>query len=143
MKKLFFVAIFFIFTAQAYAETCSADLAAGDAIKFDKTSLSFSKTCKEITVNLAHTGKSPKTAMGHNLVLVSTADITAVGVSAASAGLKADYVPKDKVIAHSKLVGGGEKTSMKFKPSDVKGASTIICTFPGHWAVMKVAVELK
>ena len=58
-----------------------------------------------------------------------------------SAGLPNNYVPKDdkRIIAHTKVVGGGESTSITFPTSSLKkgGDYTFFCSFPGHWSVMK------
>jgi azurin len=57
-----------------------------------------------------------------------------------SAGPTNNYVdPSDKrVIAHTKVVGGGESTSVTFPMSALKAGEsyTYECTFPGHNGVM-------
>jgi azurin len=43
------------------------------------------------------------------------------------------------VIAHTKVVGGGESTSVKFPVSKLTkgGDYTFFCSFPGHYGLMK------
>jgi azurin len=57
------------------------------------------------------------------------------------AGLAAQYVKAGdkRVIAHTKVVGGGQSDTIKFPASALKkgGDYTFICTFPGHSALMK------
>jgi azurin len=124
----------------AHADPCRLEISGNDLLQFDKQELSVPATCKDVTVTLHHSGRQPKVAMGHNWVLVDAADYNAVASAGVKAGLANDYVaPGDKrVIAHTKLVGGGETTSVTFPATLVrKGASyKYLCTFPGHNALM-------
>jgi azurin len=79
--------------------------------------------------------------MGHNWTLAKTADVTGVANDGLSAGLAADYIKAGdaRVIAHTKIVGGGQSASVTFPTSKLKAGEsyTYICTFPGHSALMK------
>jgi len=44
-------------------------------MKFDKTEVTVSSSCKTVTINLAHTGKLPVASMGHNVVVATSAGI--------------------------------------------------------------------
>ena len=134
-------AIALLFAGSAVAANCSIDLDSNDAMKFDKATVTVSADCPEITINLTHSGKLPKTAMGHNVV-VSPSDVwQAAAQDGMKAGPDAAYVtPGDaRVIAHTQLVGGGESTSTTFPGSALTAgtAYTFYCSFPGHWALMK------
>jgi azurin len=124
----------------AQADPCQLEISGNDQMQYDKTELSAPATCKEITVTLHHTGKLPKEAMGHDWVLVNAADVQAVANAGLGAGLANDYVaPGDKrVLAHTKVVGGGQTTSVTFSTSILKkgGNYAYLCTFPGHVALM-------
>ena len=124
----------------AHADQCKLEISGNDQIKYDKQELTAPATCEEITVTLRHTGKLPKEAMGHNWVLVNAADLTAVANAGLGAGLANDYIgPGDKrVLAHTKVVGGGETTSVTFPGSVLtKGGNySYLCTFPGHSVLM-------
>lgn len=130
-----------------HAENCTIDLKGDDAMKFDKTEVTVSSTCKTITINLAHTGKLPVTAMGHNVVITAASDMQAVASAGMSAGAAANYLPADdkRVIAHTSLVGGGEHTSATFPGSALKagGDYEFFCSFPGHYALMKGKVVVQ
>ena len=57
-----------------------------------------------------------------------------------SAGAENGYLPKDdpRVLAHTKLIGGGESSSVTFKTDGLAGKDlTFFCSFPGHFAMMK------
>ncbi|HEX4618837.1 MAG TPA: azurin [Steroidobacteraceae bacterium] len=124
----------------AHADPCKVEISGNDLMQYDKQQLAVPATCKEITVTLHHSGKQPREAMGHNWVLVNAADYTAVANAGLSAGLASDYVaPGDKrVIAHTRVVGGGETTSVTFPATRLKkgGDYKYLCTFPGHNALM-------
>lgn len=130
-----------MFAPLTYAKTCELTIAGNDAMQYDKQSLEVAADCTEVKLTLTHTGKLPAAAMGHNWVLTETAVFQAVATAGTSAGLANDYVPKDdkRVIAHTKIIGGGESTSVTFSTSALKkgGDYTFFCSFPGHWSVMK------
>jgi azurin len=130
----------------AQAEECSLTLNSNDAMQFDQKSIVVGKTCKEFTLNLVHTGKLPKTVMGHNWVLSKTDDAKAVASDGAASGVGNDYVkPSDeRVIAHTKIIGGGETASVIFPVSKLTagGAYTFFCSFPGHIAIMQGTLVL-
>ncbi len=129
------------FSSFASAKTCSVEISGNDQMQFDKSSIAIAADCTEVELTLKHTGKLPVTAMGHNWVLTKTADFQPVATAGASAGPANSYVPKDdaRAIAHTKLVGGGESTSIKFSTSKLQkgGDYTYFCSFPGHWSLMK------
>jgi len=113
------------------------ELLANDQMQFDKKVIRV-KEGQEITLVLKHTGKMAANIMGHNFVLLQPGiDISDFG-SKASAAKASDYIPdggKD-VIAHTKMIGGGETTTVTFK-APAKGEYDYICSFPGHYGIMK------
>jgi azurin len=128
------------------AGECATEIEGNDAMKFNKASITVPATCKEFTVTLKHVGKLPKAAMGHNWVLTKAADEQAVVKEGAAAGAAKDYLPgDDKIVAHTKLVGGGESDSVTFPLSKLKAGEKYMyfCTFPGHAALMKGTLEVK
>lgn len=130
----------------AQADECTFELNSNDAMQFDQKAIAVDKTCKEFTLNLKHTGKLPKTVMGHNWVLSKTADFKAVASDGMAAGVANEYVkPEDaRVIAYTKIIGGGETTSVTFPVSKLKAgeAYTFFCSFPGHVAIMQGSLSL-
>ena len=119
---------------------CEATVTVGDTLTYDTSSIAIGADCAEASITLTHTGKLPKNAMGHNWVLTKTADFDALAPAGVAAGLEGDYVPAGdaRVIANTKIVGGGESDTIKFPVANLKGGDyTFFCSFPGHWAVMK------
>ena len=109
-----------------------------DAMQFDLKEIKV-KAGQKVKLTLTHSGKLAKAAMGHNWVLLKTGtDIAAFG-SKAAAARETEYIPKSEeasIIAHTKLVGGGESDTIEFT-APKKGTYTYICSFPGHYALMK------
>ena len=125
----------------AAADNCTIDLKADDLMKFDKASVTVAAACPTITINLEHTGKLAATAMGHNVVISATDVFQQVAQDGMTAGVDASYVKAGdtRVIAHTKVIGGGEKTSATFPGGKLTagGKYTFFCSFPGHYAIMK------
>ena len=123
----------------AVDETVSNDISieSNDAMQYSTNELRVK--AGEITLTLKHTGKMEKAVMGHNLVILKMGtDMNAFGAKAADAKAT-DYVPASEagsVIAHTKLLGGGESDTITFSITE-PGTYDYICSFPGHLALMK------
>lgn len=126
------------------AGNCATTVEANDAMQFNTKEIQVSKACKEFTITLKHTGTQPKTSMGHNIVIGKAEDMDGIfkdGVGAADT----DYVKPDdaRVVAHTKLIGGGEESSLTLDPAKLTdGEYKFACTFPGHGALMNGKVTL-
>lgn len=135
------VAASLLAAGSAMAGPCDLEIESNDAMKFNKDSLAVPASCKKVTLKLVHTGKMPKVAMGHNWVLVKTADMQAVATDGIPAGADKGYLkPGDaRVLAHTKLIGGGESDTISFDASKLKAgeAYSFFCSFPGHIGLMK------
>jgi azurin len=126
----------------AHAGTlCKLQISANDLMQYDKKDLSAGPGCAEIEVTLTDVGKLPASAMGHNWVLVNSADLFAVANAGAAAGFSNNYLePGDpRVIAATKIVGGGQSARVTFAASKLRkgGSYMYLCTFPGHNALMR------
>jgi len=145
--KVTFAALLSVMAVPAMAAQCDVTIEGNDAMQFNTKEIVVDKTCDEFTVKLVHTGKLPAAAMGHNVVITKTADKQGVATDATGAGPANDYVKPndDRVIAHTKLVGGGEETEVTFKTDvlEAGGDYTFFCSFPGHWAIMTGQVVVK
>ena len=109
-----------------------------DQMQFDTKELK-AAAGKPITLTLKHVGKMPKEVMGHNLVILQEGTDEAAFTAKAVNAKDTDYIPaseKAAVIAHTKLLGGGEEDTIEFT-IDKKGTYNFLCTFPGHVAMMK------
>lgn len=133
----------FLFAGPAAAadKVCKLEITANDLMQYDKKEMKAGADCTTIEVTLKHIGKLPAASMGHNWVLVKTPDMQPVANDGLGAGLANNYLkPGDKrVIAHTKVVAGGESDTVKFPASALQkgGDYMFVCTFPGHSALMK------
>jgi len=122
-------------------KVCKVDIAGTDQMSFDKKEIAVAADCTEVEVTLKHTGKMAVQQMGHNWVLAKTSDMQSVANDGLTAGVPNDHIKKGdaRVIAHTKLIGGGQSATVKFATSTLKKgeAYSFFCTFPGHVALMK------
>ncbi len=113
-------------------------LEGNDQMQYNKNELT-ALANKTITLTFKHTGTLDKNVMGHNFVLLKQGtDINAFAQKAIEAKAT-DYIPKSEIasiIAHTKLISGGESDTITFEIKD-KGTYDFICSFPGHVAMMK------
>ena len=147
MRKILCTALLAIAPlSSAFAAECAVAIAANDQMQFDKKSIAVPKSCKTFKVTLTHTGKLPKTAMGHNWVLAETTAVQGIAGDGITAGAANNYVkPGDaRVIAATKIVGGGEQDAVSFSVAKLRAGTdySFFCSFPGHPAVMKGALTL-
>lgn len=134
--------------APAASAACSVELQGNDAMKFNLANIDVSKKCVTFEIKLRHTGKMARNVMGHNVVVSRSADMAAINADGIKAGLATEYIkPGDpRVIAHSKVIGGGENTSFVIpvgKLNATNGPYSFFCSFPGHAALMKGTITLK
>lgn len=117
----------------------TVEITANDAMKYSLTEIR-ARPGEKIRVALTNMGRMPKQAMGHNWVLLTPRDDAAVLAFAASAAAKMpDYLPDDRsaVLAHTKILGGGETDTIEFTVPAAPGEYPFLCSFPGHAALMK------
>jgi len=130
----------------ATVKDCATTITGNDAMQYDVGSITVPASCKKFTINLKHGGTMAATAMGHNVVITKASDEQAVDADGMAAGASAGYVKAGdaRVIAHSKVVGGGESTSVSFDPSKIKdgGPYEFFCSFPGHATMMHGTISV-
>ena len=135
-----------VMATPAMAADCAITIEGNDQMQFNIKNVEVPKSCTKYTMTLKHTGKMPRSSMGHNIVLTSTADYTAAAADGMKAGMAADYVkPGDsRVIGYSKMIGGGETTTFDFDVAKLKAGTeyTYLCSFPGHSFIMRGVLKL-
>jgi len=135
-----------LLSAPAFADECTLEIEGNDQMQFNKSEMEAPLKCGTVTIKLIHTGKLPKNAMGHNWVLVETKNVMAIGSAGMKAGLDNDHVPPkdDRVFAASKVIGGGEETTVEVDLTKLDKSLdySFVCTFPGHFSMMKGKFKL-
>ena len=108
-----------------------------DQMKFD-THLIRVKAGEAVELTFKNVGSMPKESMGHNIVVLKPGvDLPTFGGEAAAASDN-EYIPKSSlssIVAHTKLLGPGEEDKITFTLE--KGIYDYICSFPGHYGIMK------
>ena len=95
------------------------------------------KPGERLRIVLTSTGSLPKLVMGHNFVLLKAGvDPKAFSEEAMSAR-DTDFIPasrKAQIVAHTLLIGPGERDEVTFTVPKVAGKYPYLCTFAGHFA---------
>ena len=95
-----------------------------------------------VRLTLNHVGSLPAQAMGHNVTILNAGEVyyefgADVGMEGGSA--ENEFVPeslRDRVIAFTEMIGGGESTTVEFQAPQEPGEYPFLCTFPGHFGQM-------
>ena len=145
MKKIVFALFATMLSAFANA-ACEVNLGAADNMMFDKRKITIDTSCDNVSINFKHTGKMPIMAGGHNVVIIETKDFnTVIQKIDMKLGAENGFLPEmPEVIVKTAIIAGGGDTSVAFDPKKLNkdGKYTFICSFPGHYAIMKGVVEV-
>ena len=117
-----------------------------DTMQFDTRAIDV-KVGETVKITLKNVGKAPKIAMGHNLVILKAGSNFMAFAGKASAARESEYIPVDPeskamILAHTKLLGPDETDSLIFE-APAAGTYEFLCSFPGHFALMKGAITVK
>ena len=89
-------------------------------------------------------------SMPHNIVIGKPGSLEKMGTAADQmladhpTAVKLGYVPDiPEVIAATGLVFPGETEALEFTSPDQPGQYDFVCTFPGHWRIMKGIMRVK
>jgi azurin len=86
--------------------------------------------------------------MAHNVVITKPGNMEKVGKAAEAMamlkdGYEKNFVPKmAEVLFATPLVNGGKSFKLDFKAPDKPGEYPFICSFPGHWQMMKGVMKV-
>lgn len=119
-------------------QTISIVVNSNDQMKYDVNEIKV-RAGQEVTLTLNHTGTISVKMMGHNWVLLKKGVIMGDFAQKASVAADNDYIPQelaDQVIAHTKMLGGGESDTITFTAPEA-GEYEFLCSFPGHYGIMR------
>ena len=120
------------------AFTDTIQLKANENMRFDKE-LFRVRAGKKISLIFKNTGAKSAASMTHNVVILKSGIDIADFADIARNAKTEQFVPSSLdslIIAHTRLVGGGDSDHIEFiipKP----GIYDFICSFPGHWGTMQ------
>jgi len=125
----------------AYADPCTLVIESNDLMQFSTHELTVPVGCTDVEVTLRHVGKLPARVMGHDWVLAKEGDMAAIVNAGLAAGATRGYLPENdkRVIAATKVVGGGESDTVQFSTAALVpgGRYAFFCTSPGHSSMMR------
>jgi azurin len=125
----------------ARADDCKLTILANDMIQYNAHVLQVDPSCAQVELTLRHVGKQLAHVLGHDWVLARTADVAALANAGIAAGFANGYLPAGdkRVIASTKIVGGGEATTITFSMSKLTpgGDYSFFCSYPGHSPMMR------
>ena len=125
----------------ARAQPCAITVQTGDQMTFDPADIHLAAKCTQLALTLVHKGSLSADVMGHNWVLTRPDDSADVAQAGMQAGRENDYVHQHdaRVIAHTRLIGGGETTRIEFSTRGLKPGQpyAYFCSFPGHASLMR------
>ncbi len=115
---------------------------ATDMMKFNTSRIEVEGT--KVVIELKHTGTFPKATMGHNLVVLKPGTDPQAWANVAMMKKETEYIPvgDEAIIAHTKLIGGGESDTISFEVPG-PGEYPFVCSFPGHASMMKGVLIVK
>lgn len=124
---------------------CATTIEGNDAMQYNADSITIPATCTQFTINLKHAGAMAVNVMGHNVVVAKEADMA--GIAADGMAVAPEHVKPDdaRIVAHTKMLGGGESASVTFDVAKVKdgGPFKFFCSFPGHMALMQGSLQVQ
>ncbi|MEO5599596.1 MAG: PVC-type heme-binding CxxCH protein [Cyclobacteriaceae bacterium] len=109
---------------------------------FDQTVITVSPN-KEVSIIFKNTDGMP-----HNVVIIRPGSTEKVGLaadamSALKDGFEKSFVPElPEVLFYTPLVAPGESFELNFKTPSTPGDYPFICSFPGHWRIMKGVLKV-
>ena len=134
---LFFISLCIFTNCNIENDVNKIVITSDDYMKFNTSKITV-KSGKLVKLTLKHIGRLDVQVMGHNFVLLKDkVDIVEFANKAAMAS-KNQYIPveSNEVIVYTDMIGGGQETTIEFLPPEV-GVYNFICSFPGHYAMMK------
>lgn len=147
MKTLITTLLVSLSTAvTAMAADVTIEMTGNDQMQYDKKAITVTEG-DNLTIKLKHVGKLPKAAMGHNVVILKPGTAMPAFAMKCAPAAANDYIPQDAeskalIVAHTKMIGGGEETSVTFT-APAAGEYPYLCTFPGHFGVMNGKLTVK
>ena len=112
-----------------------------EQMKYDVTEFKV-KAGKNVKLTFANPDALP-----HNLVIVNPGKATEVGLAATelgAEGFKLDFIPESEDILHyTKLLDQGETAVLEFTAPTTPGDYEYVCTFPGHFLLMRGVLRVE
>lgn len=124
----------------AHADPCKLTIESNDLMQFSVHEVNVPTHCAEVEVTLRHSGQLSAKVMGHDWVLARDSDMSGIVSAGLAAGPRHGYLPDNdpRIVAATRVVGGGESSTVKFATSRLQAGMRYVffCTAPGHSSAM-------
>jgi azurin len=113
-------------------------LQANENMRFDKEVFKV-HAGKKVSLIFKNTAAPSVAAMSHNVVILTPGTEIADFAEVARNAQKEQFIPSaaaSLIIAHTRLIGGGESDEVDFTINQ-PGVYDFICSYPGHWGTMQ------
>lgn len=110
---------------------------------FDKTEFSV-KAGQPVSLVFNNPDATP-----HNLAICQPGSVEEIGLAGNEMakdpeGMKKDYIPvTDKILHHTKLLNPNSTETLRFTAPTKPGDYPYVCTFPGHWVIMRGVMQVR
>ena len=147
MKKLILTLSAVCLVLPAVAQEKKLELTGNDQMQFNTKTLEVTAG-EKVSLTFKHIGVLQKVAMGHNVVILKAGTPIPPFATKAMTATTTDYIPADEeskkaIVAHTKVLGGGESQTITFTAPSEPGDYPYVCTFPGHFALMQGVLKVK
>lgn len=146
MKKIVTTLLSLALCQFVIAEDTKIEITANDQMQYNIKAFEVTEGQK-VVLSFKHIGQLPAVAMGHNVVILEAGTAIPAFASKCAPARDTQYIPTDEesaklIIAHTKLLGGGESDEVTFT-APAAGSYPFICSFPGHFAIMQGVMTVK
>ncbi len=146
MRKFAFSILSAALCQFAVAEDAKVEITGNDQMQFSTKAFEVTEGQK-VVLSFKHIGQLPAIAMGHNVVILKPGTSVPSFSAKCAPAKDNDYIPEDdeskeEMVAHTKLLGGGESDEITFT-APAPGDYPFICSFPGHFAIMQGVMTVK
>ena len=130
----------------AIAEEATVELTGNDQMQYNTKAFEVTEG-QEVVLSFKHIGQLPVVAMGHNVVILKPETAVPTFAAKCAPAKETNYIPQDaeskeQIVAHTKMLGGGESDQLTFT-APAAGEYPFICSFPGHFAIMQGVMTVK
>ncbi|MBC7981001.1 MAG: Azurin [Armatimonadetes bacterium] len=146
MKKTVLTLLSAAFCQFVSAEDAKVEITGNDQMQYSSKAFEVTEGQK-VVLSFKHIGQLPAIAMGHNLVILKPDTVIPTFATKCAPAKDSGYIPQDaeskaEIVAHTKLLGGGESDEITFT-APAAGDYPYICSFPGHFAIMQGVMTVK
>ncbi|MFM2199060.1 MAG: azurin [Verrucomicrobiota bacterium] len=146
MKKFAIALLASALILNASAQDAKIEITGNDQMQYNIKAFEVTEGQK-VVLSFKHIGQLPIVAMGHNVVILKAGTAVPAFAGKCAPAKDTGYIPQDEaskgeMVAHTKMLGGGESDEITFT-APAAGDYPFICTFPGHFAIMQGVMTVK